>query len=199
MRREIDRLSRLASDLLLLTQLEAGGGTLRPEPLDVGELLTDLAEAARVIGRERFVEVRVDGPLPTLADRDRLTQALLNLVDNAVRHAPVGSVVRLSGRRDDAWVIAEIHNDGAPIPPDHLAHVFDRFYRADRSVEPGRHAGLGLAIVKAIIEASGGSVAATSDGDGTRFIVRLRVDRAPDERQATGAVVAPAAAAIRRA
>lgn len=180
MRREIDRLSRLASDLLLLTQLEAGGETLRPERLDVGELLTDLSEAARVIGQERFVEVRLDGPLPVVADRDRLIQALLNLVDNAVRHAPVGSIVTLSGRREDPWVVAEIHNDGAPIPPAHLHHVFDRFYRADRSVEPGRHAGLGLAIVKAIIEASGGSVTATSDADGTRFVVRLPVDPATD-------------------
>jgi two-component system OmpR family sensor kinase len=176
MRREIDRLSRLAADLLLLTQLEAGGGRLTPERVDVGELLTDLGEAARVIGPDRHVEVRAEGSLPALADRDRLTQALLNLVDNAVRHAPVGSVVGLSARRDDPWVVAEIRNDGLPIPEAHLARVFERFYRADRSVEPGRHAGLGLAIVKAIIEASAGTVAATSDSSGTRFTVRLPLD-----------------------
>jgi signal transduction histidine kinase len=178
MRREIDRLSRLAADLLLLTQLEAGGGRLDPERLDVGDLLTDLGEAARVIGAGRRIEVERDGQLPVIADRDRLTQALLNLVDNAVRHSPESGVVRLSGRRDDRWVAAEIYNEGSPIPAEHLSHLFDRFYRADRSVEPGRHAGLGLAIVKAIVEASGGTVSADSDATGTRFVVRLPVDPA---------------------
>ena len=178
MRREIDRLSRLAADLLLLTQLEAGGGRLDPERLDVGDLLTDLGEAARVIGAGRRIEVERDGQLPVIADRDRLTQALLNLVDNAVRHVPESGVVRLSGRRDDRWVAAEIYNEGSPIPAEHLSHLFDRFYRADRSVEPGRHAGLGLAIVKAIVEASGGTVSADSDATGTRFVVRLPVDPA---------------------
>jgi len=173
MRREIDRLSRLAADLLLLTQLEAGGGRLAPERLDVGELLIDLADAARVMGDDRRVAVERDGPLPVVADRDRLTQALLNLVDNAVRHAPEAGLVRLSGRRDGRTVVAEVYNEGLPIPPEDLARLFDRFYRADRSVEPGRHAGLGLAIVKAIVEASGGTVSAASDASGTRFVVRL--------------------------
>jgi two-component system, OmpR family, sensor kinase len=178
MRREIDRLSRLAADLLLLTQLEAGGGRLSPERLDVGDLLTDLGAAAEVIGEGRRIHVERHGPLPVVADRDRLTQALLNLVDNAVRHAPPGGLVRLFGWRDDSWVVAEIHNEGSPIAPEHLPHLFDRFYRADRSVEPGRHAGLGLAIVKAIVESSGGTVSAASDATGTRFVVRLQVDPA---------------------
>lgn len=173
MRREIDRLSRLAADLLLLTQLEAGGGRLVPEALDLGDLLADLGEAARVIGRERRVVVERDGAMPVVADRDRLTQALLNLVDNAIRHTPEGGIVRLASRREDRSAVAEVFNEGPPIPPEHLPHLFDRFYRADRSAEPGRHAGLGLAIVKAIVDASGGTVSAASDASGTRFLVRL--------------------------
>jgi signal transduction histidine kinase len=161
-----------------LTQLEAGGGRLSPEHLDVGDLLTDLGAAAEVIGEGRRIHVERHGPLPVVADRDRLTQAMLNLVDNAVRHTPPGGLVRLSGWRDNSWVVAEIHNEGSPIAPEHLPHLFDRFYRADRSVEPGRHAGLGLAIVKAIVESSGGSVFAASDATGTRFVVRLQVDPA---------------------
>ena len=191
MRREIDRLSRLASDLLLLTQLEAGGGRLSPERLDVGDLLSDLGAAAEVIGEDRRISVERDGPLPVIADRDRLTQALLNLVDNAVRHAPTGGLVRLSGRRDDRWIVAEVHNEGAPISPEHLPHLFDRFYRADRSVEPGRHAGLGLAIVRAIVEALGGTVTASSDASGTRFVVRLPIDPAADSQQALSRGTAP--------
>jgi len=173
MRREIDRLSRLAADLLLLTQLEAGGGRLTPITLDGAELLDDLAEAARVMSGDHAVEVVREPPLTVLADRDRLTQALLNLVDNAVRHARPGGVVRLSGRRDGASVVLDVFDEGEPIRPEHLPRLFDRFYRADHGREPGRHAGLGLAIVKAIVEASGGTISASSSGDGTRFTIRL--------------------------
>jgi len=173
MRREIDRLSRLAADLLLLTQLEAGGGRLAPIALDAADLLDDLAEAARVMSGDHSVEVVRDSPLTVVADRDRLTQALLNLVDNAVRHARPGGVVRLSGRRDGGSVVLEVFDEGDPIRPEDLPRLFDRFYRADRTREPGRHAGLGLAIVKAIVEASGGTISASSGEDGTRFTIRL--------------------------
>jgi two-component system, OmpR family, sensor kinase len=192
MRREIDRLSRLAADLLLLTQLEAGGGRLAPERLDVGVLLTDLGEAARVIGEGRRVTVERGGPLPVIADHDRLTQALLNLVDNAVRHTPEGGLITLSGHRDDTTIVVEVFNEGEPIPREHLPHLFDRFYRVSRASAPGRHAGLGLAIVKAIIEASGGAVSATSDAAGTRFIVWLPLAPGADSQlplsQATGSL-----------
>jgi two-component system OmpR family sensor kinase len=192
MRREIDRLSRLASDLLLLTQLEAGGGRLVPQRLDLGDLVGDLAEAARVMAGDRQVEVDRAGPTPVLADLDRLTQAMLNLVDNAVRYTPDGGLIRLSSWRDgvlpddglarpervsaDAshgWAVARVWNEGVPIPPDRLEHLFDRFDRGGRGADPGRHAGLGLAIVKAIVESSGGQVSVASDVAGTRFEVWL--------------------------
>ncbi|MEX0709822.1 MAG: ATP-binding protein [Chloroflexota bacterium] len=173
MRREIDRLSRLAADLLLLTQLEAGGGRLAPVALDAGDLLDDLVEAARVMGGDHPIEVVRDAQLMVLADRDRLMQALLNLVDNAVRHARPGGLVRLSGRRDGTSIVLEVFDEGDPIRPDDLPRLFDRFFRADGTREAGRHAGLGLAITKAIVEASGGSIAASSVSDGTRFTIRL--------------------------
>jgi two-component system OmpR family sensor kinase len=192
MRREIDRLSRLASDLLLLTQLEAGGGRLVPQRLDLGDLVSDLAEAARVMAGDRRVEVERTGATPVMADLDRLTQAMLNLVDNAVRYTPNDGLIRLSSWHDGAisdggrahseqvsgdpargWAVAQVWNEGEPIPPDRLGHLFDRFDRGGRGAEPGRHAGLGLAIVKAIVESSGGLVSAASDSTGTRFEVRL--------------------------
>ncbi|MEW5990602.1 MAG: HAMP domain-containing sensor histidine kinase [Chloroflexota bacterium] len=175
MRREIDRLSRLSNDLLLLTQLEAGGGRLAPRVLDLGELVEDIAAAARVIGPDRRVEVVRDGTLPVVADPDRLTQALMNLVDNAVRHTQPGGTIRLTATRTDGLAVAEVSNTGEPIPADDLARVFDRFYRASgrSGSRDGSHAGLGLAIARAITEASGGSVSAASDRDGTRFSIRL--------------------------
>ena len=176
MRREIDRLTRLSSDLLLLTQLEAGGGRLAPRSVDLGELVEDIGAAAQVMGPDRTIEVDRSDAVRVVADPDRITQALMNLVDNAVRHTPTGGRVRLSAERRDGLAVAEVSNDGPAIPADDLGHVFDRFYRvsAGTSEAPGgQHAGLGLAIVKAIAEASGGRAAASSDASGTRFSILL--------------------------
>ncbi len=176
MRREIDRLSRLATDLLLLSHLEAGGGNLEPRSVDLGELVADIGEAARVIAGGRRVAVERNGPLPIVADRDRLTQALMNLVDNAVRHTPGDGLITLTTRRDGSTAVAVVANEGEPIDARHLPHLFERFYRVravDGSERPGDHAGLGLSIVRAIAEASGGTAAVSSDQMATRFEVRL--------------------------
>jgi two-component system OmpR family sensor kinase len=181
MRREIDRLSRLAGDLLLLTQLEAGGLRLEPRSVDLGELVEDIGSAAAAVGPERQIEVVRDGALPVFADPDRLTQALMNLVDNAVRHSPPGGRIRLEARRQNGEAVAEVANGGDRIPADELPRLFDRFYRGKSrpASEDGPHAGLGLAIVKAIAEASGGTVTAASDARETRFAIRLPVMGAP--------------------
>lgn len=178
-RREIDRLARLASDLLLLTQLEASGGRLEPRRLDLGELTRDLAAASRALtGDTGRLEIVADGPLPVFADADRLTQAMLNLLDNAIRHASPDGLVRLVASRDGPAALVEVYNDGPSIPPDQLPRIFDRFFRGTRGPgdpPPDRngHAGLGLPIARAIVEASGGSIAVASDETGTRFTVRL--------------------------
>jgi len=181
-RREIDRLGRLAADLLLLTQLEARGGRLELRPLDLGELTRDLADASRaLVGDTRRFELVANGPLPVLADRDRLTQALLNLLDNAVRHAPLDGLVRLRADRDGPMAVVEVYNEGPPIPPDQMPRIFDRFFRGTSRPTDGPHdrdghAGLGLPIARAIVEASGGSISVASTEAGTRFEVRLPVD-----------------------
>jgi two-component system OmpR family sensor kinase len=173
MRREIDRLSRLSSDLLLLTQLEAGGGRLETREFDLGLLVDDVGAAARAIGPDRQVTVERDGPLPVRADPDRLTQAMMNLVDNAVRHTPQGGRIRISAGRIEGSAVVAVSNEGAAIPEGDLSRVFDRFFRAADAPRNGRHAGLGLAIVKAIVEASGGTVSATNGNAETRFEIRL--------------------------
>jgi two-component system sensor histidine kinase BaeS len=174
MRREIDRLSRLSADLLLLTQLEAGGGRLEAREVDLALLVDEIGAAARVIAPDREIALVRDGPLPVVADPDRVTQAVMNLVDNAVRHTPVGGAIRITAARDDAEAVVAVANAGTPIPPGDLPRVFDRFFQAgDVPGRNGQHAGLGLAIVKAIVEASGGTVGATSDPNETRFEIRL--------------------------
>jgi two-component system heavy metal sensor histidine kinase CusS len=176
MRGEVDRLSRLATDLLLLSQIEAGGASLTPRPMDLADLVEDMGEAARVIATEQTVVIERDGPLPVSADRDRVTQAVMNLVDNAVRHAPVGGTIRLGTRRAGGDAVVTVANDGRSIDPEHLPHLFERFYRvrSDDEAEPaGQHAGLGLPIVKAIAEASGGGVDVVSSGGQTSFEIHL--------------------------
>ncbi|MCI0347083.1 MAG: HAMP domain-containing histidine kinase, partial [Chloroflexi bacterium] len=177
MRRELDRLSRLSADLLLLTQLEAGGGHLAPRRIDLAVLVEDIATAASVLGSDRAITVEPAEPLPVVADPDRLTQAVMNLVDNAIRHTPAGRSVRISANRSDGQAVVSVANEGARIAADDLPHVFDRFYRSERGPDArdGHHAGLGLAIVKAIIEASGGTVWARSDETETRFSISLPI------------------------
>lgn len=175
MRREIDRLSRLATDLLLLSQLEAGAGGLVQRPVDLGELVEDIGEAARVIAGGRRVAVESDGPLPILADRDRLTQAFMNLIDNAVRNTPEDGLISLRTNREGSTAVAVVANEGEPIDSRHLPHLFERFYRvrSGEGHQAGDHAGLGLPIVRAILEASGGAATVSSDAAATRFELRL--------------------------
>jgi two-component system heavy metal sensor histidine kinase CusS len=103
-----------------------------------------------------------------------LRRALSNLLTNAIRHTPRGAevLVRLEGGAEGTRV--QVANPGDPIPAEHLPRLFDRFYRPDPSRQRrGDGAGLGLAIVKSIIYAHGGSIGATSDGQGTRFWITL--------------------------
>jgi signal transduction histidine kinase len=107
------------------------------------------------------------GEACVLADGDRLSQVLDNLLDNALRYAPPGSTVRLEiERKGEAWRCSVV-DAGPGIPADHLPFVFERFYRADPSRQRhGGGAGLGLAIAKALIEAQGGCIAAASPPEG---------------------------------
>jgi two-component system OmpR family sensor kinase len=185
MRREIDRLSRLAADLLLLTQLEAGGRQVDRQDVDLGELVDGVAEATRVMAPGRRIESVRSGRLPVRIDPDRLTQAVMNLVDNALRHAPGDGRIELSTRSDDGFAVAAVTNDGEPIPAEHMPHLFERFYRVATSRDiDGRspHAGLGLAIVRGIVTASGGTVTAMSDNRSTRFEIRLPLLTLPTEQ-----------------
>jgi signal transduction histidine kinase len=112
---------------------------------------------------------------PVLADSDRITQVLLNLLDNARRHTPAGGQITLGARAEGGWLIAWVSDTGTGISPQDLPYIFERFYRVDRSRSAASGgSGLGLAIIKAIITAHGGTVwAQSTPGQGTTIFFTL--------------------------
>ncbi|MBI3157983.1 MAG: HAMP domain-containing protein [Chloroflexi bacterium] len=172
---EAARLERLVNDLQQLSRLESGRQSLTVAALGVGELVRGTVESIRAAYSEKGVALDVDIPtgLPPLpADGDRATQALLNLLTNALAFTPAGGRVQVSASRVDAAIQLEVQDTGIGIPPEHLPHVFERFYRAEKSRARGQGgSGIGLAITRQIMEAHGGEARAESggEGQGSRF------------------------------
>jgi two-component system OmpR family sensor kinase/two-component system sensor histidine kinase BaeS len=171
-------LSRLVADLRELALAESGQLALKVQPVEVAPVLQTVADrftAAAEIQQTRIALMN-GSPLPYVqADPDRLTQVLDNLLTNALRHT-AGGTITVSGEPLDAHVRISVKDTGEGIEPEDLAHVFDRFYRADdsRSRSTGG-VGLGLAIAKAWVEAMGGAIGAISQpGQGSIFWFTLR-------------------------
>jgi signal transduction histidine kinase len=177
---EIGRLTGLIEDLFTLARAEAHQLPLTIEEVDARSLVGQLAETIGPLARrERQIEIVTALPPdlpPVQADRVRLEQVMLNLMQNALRYTLPGGIIALQGSADDGVVTLAVDDTGVGIPPDELPMVFERFYRSDgsRARESGG-AGIGLALVKELVGAMGGSVAVQSTpGRGSRFSVALR-------------------------
>jgi signal transduction histidine kinase len=171
---ETGRLSRLADDLLVLARSDEGDLPLRLEPLDVGDLLRDVARrndaAVRAAGRTLATHVDIEGGAVVLADPDRVAQALDNLVGNALLHG-AGAIVVRAGAGEPGFVELSVGDDG-PGFGDVLGDAFERVTQGDPS--RGAGTGLGLAIVDAIARAHGGDVHAEDrPGGGARVTLAL--------------------------
>lgn len=172
LRDQVARLSRLGEDIALVTTAQEGGLAMHRREVTVTALLAAAHAEAQARYLERGVQLeravsaaaaqaRVD------ADPDRLAQVLTNLLDNAMRHTPVGGRVELSADRQGSTVVLRVTDDGEGITAEHLPHLFDRFYRADTARDRAHGgSGIGLAVVDAIVRAHGGTVNATSAGPG---------------------------------
>jgi len=181
LRSSTQRLGRLAQDINAVSQAEEG-------KLEINRALTDPRDLIEAAGRAALDRYRAKGvglvedvsaTATVSVDRERMGQVLGNLLDNALRHTQQGGTVTLSCRTiDDNWVELVVRDSGEGIEPEHLAHVFDRFYRADsaRNRQQGG-GGIGLTITRALIEAHGGGISADSPGHGrgATFTVRLPI------------------------
>ncbi len=168
---EADRLARLVDDLQELSRVEAGAYPLDLKPVRASDLVESTLRRLSRQFDEKGVTLSTDLPsdLPAVrADEDRIGQVLINLVGNALQYTPQGGSVTVTARLHENEVQISMRDTGAGITPEHLPHIFDRFYRADksRSRRAGGGSGIGLTIARHLVEAHGGRMWAESAGEG---------------------------------
>lgn len=170
------RLGRLAEDLSAVSRAEENTLDITREPITAAHLAHATAQstAARFAAAGITLETDLRTDARVLIDPDRIGQVLSNLLDNALRHTPAGGIVGIDCSLQGPWVEYLVRDTGDGIAPEHLNHVFDRFYRSDATRVRGG-SGIGLSIAKALVEAHGGEITVSSAGTGrgTRFTVRL--------------------------
>jgi two-component system, OmpR family, sensor kinase len=167
---EVDRLTRLAEDLLVLARADDTGVPVRPESQSVEPLVREVAAAFAPRAGMRHIGVEIAGDVQAPVDAERIRQALGNLVDNALAHGQGN--VRVCAQRVNGSVELHVHDQGPGFPDAFIAHAFERFTRGDASRARGG-AGLGLAIVDAIARGHGGSAHARNTGDGSDVWLEL--------------------------
>jgi signal transduction histidine kinase len=168
---ELDRMQRLVDDLVVLAKAQRPD-FVRPEPVEVDRLIDDVMDKARPLGdRDWQIDARVDVMLEL--DGQRITQALLQLISNAIRFTAPGQTIAIGGRIDDGTLQLWVRDTGSGIAPDEAEKIFERFGRAAIG-RGGEGSGLGLAIVRAIAEAHHGRIVLYSTpGHGATFVIEI--------------------------
>ena len=185
---EVNQMTDILESLLVLARADEGRAPLALEPVDLRDLLGEIAETGGILGEQARVTVHVSTPRTAVVvagDRLRLRQLLLNLLTNAIKYTPAGGRVDVRAEPHLNGVAVSVRDTGVGIAPGDLPHIFDRFWRADasRSRKSERAGvGLGLAISKWIAEAHGGTIAVQSRPTrGTTFTVQLPLASEDDE------------------
>ncbi|BCT74940.1 two-component sensor histidine kinase [Sinomonas cyclohexanicum] len=177
MRKEASRLAALVQDIIELSRLQGADIVHMGRAVDLNEVVADAVDRSRLAAEAKSIEVRVGGhvEVPVFGDADLLTNALRNLIDNAIRYSPAHTKVGIGLKHKDGLVSVSVTDQGEGMTPEDQGRVFERFYRVDaaRSRRTGG-TGLGLSIVKHVVENHGGEVTLWSQpGKGSTFTVRL--------------------------
>jgi len=175
---EVDRLTRMIGDLLLLARVEAGKMPLDNRIVEMDTLVLEVLQQTRVLAQDRVrVQLGDIDQVLVCGDRDQLKQVMLNLVENAIKYTPAKGEVRVELGKTDDMARITVSDTGPGIPPEDLPHIFERFYRAEKSrtrTSDGKGFGLGLSIAYWIIRHHGGQIDVDSEKDtGTTFCVWL--------------------------
>jgi signal transduction histidine kinase len=178
---ETRHLDRLVDDLRLLSLADAGELALTLQPTQPRSLLERVVARHTIAARQHRIELLIDAEnnLPQInVDIERMSQVLDNLILNAFRYTPEGGWIQLSALRSDNLVQLKVKDNGRGISDEDLPHIFDRFYRGDKSRQHNGESGLGLAIAKSIVEAHGGKInVISSPGHGAEFTISLEPNK----------------------
>ena len=164
-----------------MSRLEAGALGVKPETVDMSELAESAVKrlSRRLSGHRIVLDLPDDLPL-VAADPLLLEQAVVNLLDNAAKYAPLGSSIRIRARAAEKRVLLTIEDEGLGIPPEALPHIFDKFYRAKAADRRVAGTGLGLAVARGFVEAFGGSLDAANRTDGRGAILTISLPAPPE-------------------
>jgi two-component system sensor histidine kinase KdpD len=170
---QADRLNRVISDILDLNRIESGSMKPEQEPVLALDLLQTARDVTLLQTKGREVTIEAPPALKALTDEGLITQALVNLIENAAKYALPESAIHLKAAPSDGQVVLTVEDEGPGIAPQDLPYVFERFYRAEEHSRRIKGSGLGLTIVKAFAELCGGKVSVESSPRGTRFMISL--------------------------
>ena len=173
--RSANRANRLISDLLDVARIQAGGMAVEPVPVETASLVQEAVEAATPLATGKKLRLEREVPenlLAVCSDRDRVLQVFGNLIGNAIKFTPEGGQITIRAENETLAVKFAVCDTGPGIPPEHLPHVFDRYWQAKSTDKLGT--GLGLSIAKGIVEAHGGRIWVESEpGQGASFLFTL--------------------------
>jgi heavy metal sensor kinase len=173
---EINRMSKIVESLLAIARLDAGADSIHPQPVDISELCRWTVDQMHLLAEEKKIDLHLQTvSLPVMADRSRMKQVFVNLIDNALKYTPEGGMISVTSFAAGKMAVIEVSDTGIGIAPEAQPHVFDRFFRVDKGrARISGGTGLGLSIVKAICNAHGGTITVRSkEGDGTTMCVSL--------------------------
>ncbi len=174
---ECDKLIEIINTMMDITETESGVSRMKSEPLDIVELILSACELFDPIAREKDVRLVTELPdrLPIVGDRSKMQRLVTNLLENAIKYNKQGGTVTISATRENQSVNIRVEDTGVGIPEEELPHIFERFYRCDRSRSQDG-IGLGLSLAKAIVNAFGGEIRVQSVvNQGSLFTVSLPV------------------------